>query len=122
MKSKVLPSTTKDGKTVSNLETGKWDITNRLKPSVTFFEVAVKMGMLAGIAIDLPETGTQAAKMAAKILGGAKVADVTAEYPTKTSIVLNKKTADTMKITFPTDILGGASNIYEINITDPNYK
>lgn len=118
----VWPSTTKDGKTVSNLETGKWDISNRKKPSVTYFEVAVKMGMLAGIAIDLPETGSQAAKMAAKILNGSKVADVAAEYPTKTSIVLNKRTADNMNITFPSDILGGASNIYTINAADPEYK
>lgn len=118
----VWPSTMKDGTPVSNLDTGKWDVANRKKPAVTYFETAVKMGIPVGIAIDQAQTGFQAVKMAKKILDGAKVADVSAEYPEKTNIVLNKKSADNLKMNFPQEVLSGAGKVYTNTVNDPDYK
>jgi ABC-type uncharacterized transport system substrate-binding protein len=118
----VWPSTLKDGTPVSNLDTGKWDIANRKKPSVTYFETAVKMGIPVGIAIDQSQTGFQVAKMAVKILEGTKVTDLVAEYPEKTNIVLNKKSADNLKMVFPPEVLSGAGKVYTTTVNDPDYK
>jgi ABC-type uncharacterized transport system substrate-binding protein len=60
--------------------------------------------------------------MAVKILEGTKVTDLVAEYPEKTNIVLNKKSAENLKMVFPPEVLSGAGKVYTTTVNDPDYK
>jgi len=104
----VWPTTRKDGTPWDMNKMAKWDIENRKKPSVTYWDIAVSMGMLCGLGVDLTDTGNQLGDMTIKILSGEKVQNINAEEPRKTSIVLNQKRAEQLGITFPVDVLGSA--------------
>jgi len=106
----IWPAVNKDG-TGSQVEMAKWDITNRKKPSCTYWSGVADVGMLLGLAIDLDMVGTQAGEMAAKILKGEKIKSVKAQDPRKILIELNQKTAERMNIKVPASILGSASKI-----------
>ncbi len=106
----IWPGVNKDG-TGSQFEMGKWDVSNRAKPSCTYWTGVSDFGMLLGLGIDLNEVGTQAGEMATKILKGEKIKTIKAQDPRKILIELNQKTADRMKIKIPASILGSASKI-----------
>jgi putative ABC transport system substrate-binding protein len=114
------PGARKDGKASTNLEYGKFDVANRKKPSVTYFEAAVKIGILAGLGADIAEQGSQAAEMAVKILDGEKTENVTAQAPRKINIVLNQKNAEENNIEIPLKILTSAYKVY--TDYEGNYK
>lgn len=114
------PAARKDGTPSTNLEYGKIDVATRKKPSVTYFEAAVKIGILCGLGVDYPECGTQAGRMAAKILSGGNIQNVKAEEPEKVNVVLNQKNATDNNIEFPMDILTGAYRVY--TDYEGNYK
>jgi len=118
----VCPSFNKKGENVGQTEMVKWDVKNRKKPTVTFWDVAVMWGLLCGLGVDLAECGTQMSEMAVQVLKGEKISAVKAQDPRKTLIVLNKKTADASGITFPIDILGNAWRVYTTDIFDPAPK
>jgi len=107
----VWPTSKKDGTTVTTDYIGKWYAENAKKPSVTFWEIAVQMGVLCALGNDMSDMGTQATDMAVRILKGESVKNVKAEEPRKTNIVLNQKSATQLGITFPLDILG-SSKVY----------
>lgn len=104
----VWPWTMKDGKATDIMKTAKWDITNRKKPSVTYWESAVANGVLCGLGVDIPTLGTQIGKMAVRVLNGENIKDIKAESPEKIVLAINKKTGDDCGIQFPADVLGSS--------------
>ncbi len=114
------PAARKDGQPSTNLEYGKIDVATRKKPSVTYFETAVKIGILAGLGVDLLEQGTQAAEMAVQILEGEKIENMTAQAPRKVNVVLNQKNAEENNIDIPLNVLTGAYKVY--TDYEGNYK
>jgi putative ABC transport system substrate-binding protein len=63
--------------------------------------------------IDPVSVHRQGAALVAKLLRGAKPAEVPAELPTKFELVINQKTAKHLGITLPTGILLRADEVIE---------
>ncbi len=109
----VAPTIKRDG-SVTNIERdcAVWLREHVKKPMVTYWEVAVQWGLLCGLAADLHEVGTQCGEMAVRVLNGEDITTIKAEYPRKTVVALNRKTADVMGIIFSPDVLNLANVIY----------
>ena len=109
----VWPSIKRDG-SVPDMEheTAAWQREHLKKPMVTYWEIAVQWAMLCGFGMDLDDVGRQCGEMAARVLKGEEITTIKAEYPRKTLVVLNRKTADTLGITFSLDVLNLANVIY----------
>ena len=95
-----------------NVELAQWQREHLKKPYVTYWEVTVRTGVLCGYAVDTNEAALQLGEMAARVLQGESIQSIQAEYPRKTLIALNRKTADFMGITFPMDALKAANVIF----------
>ena len=109
----VWPTVKRDGSPVNmELEIVDWHRTHVKKPMVTYWETAVMHGILCGLAVDLNEAATQTGEMAARVLNGEDIKTIKAEFPRKTFVALNRKTADFMGITFSLDVLKLANVIY----------
>jgi len=63
--------------------------------------------------VDSDKTFRQGAALVAKILRGAKPAELPAELPTTFELVINLKTARSLGIVFPTSILLRADEVIE---------
>lgn len=96
-----------------NVELAQWQRERLKKPYVTYWEVTVMTGVLCGFAVDLNAVGVQLGEIAARILKGEPIQTIKAEYPRKTLIALNRKTADFMGIVFSLDVLNLANVIYD---------
>lgn len=72
----------------------------------------VKDGGLATYGINYTVLGQETAKMAAEILNGKKPGDIPVKSMTDMDIYLNQKTADTIGITIPEDILQKAAEVF----------
>ena len=114
----VWPTLKKDGSSMQMADMAKWDVANRKKPSVTYWEVAVSMGVLVGMGVDLPSLGLQTGEMALKILNGEDIKNIKIGDPRKINIVLNSKRAKDLNIQIPADILGSASKVYDSTLAD----
>ena len=109
----VWPTFRRDGSKVDmEHEVAPWHRTYLKKAMVTQYDIAVQWGVLAAFGIDLPEVGFQCGEMAARVLKGEDINTIKAEYPRKTLVALNRKTADAMGIIFPPDVLNLANVIY----------
>ena len=109
----VYPTIKRDGSpTNMEQECEPWLREHLKKPLVTYWESAVKNGILCGLAVDLNESARQAAEMAARVLKGEDIKTIQVEYPRKTLVTLNRKTADVMGITIPLNALSLANVIY----------
>lgn len=65
----------------------------------------VEQGAQASYGPDFKEIGGQAAKLVAKVLRGAKPAELAIQAPEKLLLAINLKTAKTIGLTIPSDVL-----------------
>jgi len=82
-------------------------------PTMYVFRQAVEAGGLMSYGANIPDLGTRAGKYVAKILKGAKPADLPVEQPTKFELVINLKTAKTLRLTIPPSLLGRADELIQ---------
>ena len=73
----------------------------------------VEAGGLISYGVEDSENHHRAADFVAKILKGAKPADLPVEFPTKLLLVINTKTAKTLGLTIPPTLLARADEVIE---------
>ncbi len=83
------------------------------KPCVTYWDNGCAAGFLCGLGGTFLLREHRQQNLQLRILNGESVKSIKAEEPKKTNILLNKKRADEMNITFPADYLGSAYGIYK---------
>jgi ABC-type uncharacterized transport system substrate-binding protein len=82
-------------------------------PMVFTFRSQAEAGGLMSYAPDLEEIMRRAGSLAARILQGAKPADLPVEEPTKYQLVLNLKTAKALGLTIPQSVLLRADEVIQ---------
>jgi putative ABC transport system substrate-binding protein len=85
----------------------------RRLPAVTLFPDFARSGGLMGYGPNIHNGFHQTARMVAKVLQGAKPADLPVELPTKFELVINLKTAKAIGIELPPSILLRADEVIE---------
>ena len=109
----VWPTIKRDGSPVDmERDCAPWQREHLKKPYVTYWEIAVQWGVLCAFGVDLNDVAMQCGEMAARVLKGEDITSIKADYPRKTLVVLNRKTADTIGLVFPLDVLNLANVIY----------
>jgi putative ABC transport system substrate-binding protein len=86
---------------------------SRRLPVVGFRSEYADDGALMSYSSPLSDQVRRSAQMADKILKGTKPADIPVEQPTKFELVVNAKTAKTLGITIPGEILLQAGRVIE---------
>jgi len=84
---------------------------NRI-PFIGLSEAWVKAGALYALDRDYPDIGRQCAELAEKILSGARANDLPPETPRQEAYVINRHTAEQMKLELPAKLLQGAAKVY----------
>lgn len=111
---RTAPTKKRDGSSVNiPKEFFPWEREHFKKPTIAYWEFAVRAGTLCGFATDVKEVGIQCGEMIARVLQGEDVRTIKAQYPNKVSISLNRKTANNLGIVFPLDVLNLANVIYD---------
>ena len=82
-------------------------------PAVSLFPEFARAGGLMAYGVDPVNNFRQGAALVAKVLRGAKPAELPAELPTKFALVINLKTAKSLGIALPTSILLRADEVIE---------
>jgi putative ABC transport system substrate-binding protein len=82
-------------------------------PTVSLFPDFARAGGLMAYGVDPVKNWRQGAALIAKVLRGAKPAELPAELPTKFELLINLKTAKSLGIAFPTSILLRADEAIE---------
>jgi putative ABC transport system substrate-binding protein len=85
---------------------------NRLPAMYSFTEI-VREGGLMAYSTDRPDLFRRAATYVAKILKGAKPADLPIQQPTRFELVINLKTATALGLSIPRDLLLVADEVIE---------
>src|SRR5262249_9051614 len=80
-------------------------------PALSLFPDFARAGGMMAYGVDPVNVFRQGAALVAKVLRGAKPAELPAELPTKFELVINVKTAKSLGITFPTAILLRADEV-----------
>ena len=76
-------------------------------------EHQLPLGVLLSYGPDLIENARLAAGYVAKVLKGAKPADLPVQQPTKFRLIVNLKTAKALDLTIPQSILARADEVIE---------
>lgn len=82
-------------------------------PMMTYIAEEIPSGPLLSYGQDLPDNFRRAAAYVDKILKGAKPADLPVEQPTKLKLVLNRKSAKALGLTFPETLIVSADEVIE---------
>jgi putative tryptophan/tyrosine transport system substrate-binding protein len=82
-------------------------------PTMFIFRSYIEAGGLMSYGVDFVAMQARIADFVAKILGGAKPADIPVEQPTKFELVINAKTAKALDLTLPPSILARADEVIE---------
>lgn len=82
-------------------------------PTMFVFRQAVEAGGLMSYGVDIPSLSRITAEQVVKILDGAKPADLPVEEPSKFELALNRNTAKSLGIEFPTTLLAAADEVIE---------
>ena len=85
---------------------------NRLPTSYGVIEFAEAGGLMA-YGVNLPDMFRRGALFVDRILKGAKPADLPVEQPTKLELVINNRTAKTLRLTIPPSLLLRADRVIE---------
>jgi ABC-type uncharacterized transport system substrate-binding protein len=82
-------------------------------PAITVFPEFAREGGLMAYGANLLDAIRQTGGMAAKVLKGAKPAELPVELPTKFEMVINLRTAKVLGLTVPTTLLARADEVIE---------
>jgi putative ABC transport system substrate-binding protein len=82
-------------------------------PATSMFRPFAEAGGTLAYGPDLPATFESCAVLVAKVLGGAKPADLPVERPTKFELVVNLKTAKALGLTIRDSVLVGANEVIQ---------
>lgn len=77
-------------------------------PFMVFSKSFVKAGALMALECDYADIGRQAGEMAARVFGQGGMDAIGVEFPRRTVLVINTRTAETIGLTLPGDITAGA--------------
>lgn len=80
-------------------------------PTVTSIGGGENLGIILTISANPQEQGRDAAKLAAKVLQGAKVSSLAMEQPKKVDMIINLKEANDMGLKIPFDLLTAATKV-----------
>ena len=82
-------------------------------PAIYQWKETVEAGGLVSYGPNLAAMWRQSAVIIAKVLKGAKPADVPVEQPTKLELVVNFRTAKSLDLTIPSSVLLRADEVIE---------
>ena len=81
-------------------------------PLISYDEVTVGRGELAGTCVIWYDIGAQLAEKGILILGGTPPGDIPWDYPRKYNILLNLQNAKDLGIVIPQEIINAAYRVY----------